>query len=81
MALWWNKEEVRTFYQIEHNKVMGLLIETYFNSKNSNPKFLKKTNINEINNTSSKTHNYCKSDIRDKIIDLKSKYSYLKRNN
>lgn len=36
---WWNKEEVRTFYQIEHNKVMGLLIETYFNSKNSNPKF------------------------------------------
>ena len=51
------------------------------NNKNSNPKFLKKTNINEINNTSSKTHNYCKSDIRDKIIDLKSKYSYLKRNN
>lgn len=36
---WWNKEEIRTFYQIEHNKVMGLLIETYFNSKNSNPKF------------------------------------------
>lgn len=36
---WWNKKEIRTFYQIEDNKVMGLLIETYFNSKNNDPKF------------------------------------------
>ena len=36
---WWNREEVKIFYQIKDtDKVMGLLISTYFNSKNDNTK-------------------------------------------
>lgn len=36
---WWNREEVKTFYQIKDiDKVMGLLISSFFNSKNNNSK-------------------------------------------
>ena len=49
------------------------------NNKKNNQKYIKKSNSNAYNNTIKKTHNYCKSDLRDKNIDIKKKYTHLRR--
>ena len=51
------------------------------NNKKNNPKFIKKCNSNVYSNTMVKSHNYCKSDLRDKIFDIKKKYTFIRRTN
>ena len=51
------------------------------NNKKSNQKYFKKSKSNVYNNTMIKSHNYCKSDLRDKAIDIKKKYTFLRKNN
>ena len=50
-------------------------------NKKNNQKFIKKCNSNAYSNTMVKSHNYCKSDLRDKIIDIKKKYTFIRRTN
>ena len=51
------------------------------NNKKNNQKFIKKCNSNAYSNTMTKSHNYCKSDLRDKIFDIKKKYTFIRRTN
>ena len=51
------------------------------NKKNTNQKFIKKCNSNAYGNTMTKSHNYCKSDLRDKMLDIKKKYTFIRRTN
>ena len=47
------------------------------NNKKGYQKFFKKSNSNAL----TKSHNCCKSDLRDKIVDIKKKYTFLRRPN
>ena len=51
------------------------------NNKKNNQKFIKKCNSNAYSNTMAKSHYYCKSDLRDKIFDIKKKYTFIRRTN
>ena len=50
-------------------------------NKKENQKNFKKSKSNVYNNTLVKSHNYCKSDLRDNAFDIKKKYTFLRRNN
>ena len=51
------------------------------NNKKGNQKYYKKSNSNVYNNTMVKSHCYCKSDLRDKVIDIKKKFTFVRKNN
>ena len=50
-------------------------------NKKSNQKFFKKSNSNAYSNTMVKSHNYCKSDLKDKFGDIKKKFTFVRKNN
>ena len=73
-----NKNNVEKDKEIEHSNIKQNYLSNE-NKKKNNPKYIKKSNSNVYNNNIKKTHNYCKSDIRDKNIDIKKKYTHLRR--
>ena len=50
-------------------------------NKKSDKKFFKKSNSNAYSNTMVKNHNYCKSDLKDKVGDIKKKLTFVRKNN
>ena len=56
------------------------------NKKKNNQKNLMKSNSNVYSNTATinskvKSHNYCRSDLRDKVMDIKKKFTFIKKSN
>ena len=51
------------------------------NNKKSYQKYFKKSNSNVYSNTMAKNHANCKSDIRDKVFDIKKKFTFVRKTN
>ena len=79
-----NIDKKKKKYSLEKNKDIehSSKIQNYLSNetnKKSNQKYIKKSNSNVYNNTIKKTHNYCKSDLRDKNIDIKKNCTHLRK--
>ena len=79
-----DKKKKKSNIQIDNDAEHVSFKQNYLSNesnKKSHQKFVKREYSNTNNNTMIKSHNYCKSDLRDKIIDIKKKFTFLRRNN